>query len=159
MWVSCSLMTDRKIIISIKEKSLIRKVSLQVSTFSDSLLLHFYLHSSIFFRSSYGKAERQHAALLPHRKKVLSSAPPSDPSLCRVCVGSVWVVWFPPTVQRHIVSGIRLSDDSKLPIGFSRCLSLCASPCLLPYNGWDSIQNPYCFHNYFKAKTWRKVLL
>lgn len=54
----------------------------------------------------------------------------------RVCVGTLWVLQLPPTVQRHAVSGVRLTANSKLCIGMNPSvnggLSLCVSPTL----GW-----------------------
>lgn len=34
----------------------------------------------------------------------------------RVCVGSLWVPWLPPTVRRHAFSRFRLIADFKLAI-------------------------------------------
>uniref|UniRef100_A0A3P8NFF9 Ig-like domain-containing protein n=1 Tax=Astatotilapia calliptera TaxID=8154 RepID=A0A3P8NFF9_ASTCA len=34
-----------------------------------------------------------------------------------VCMASLHLFWLPPTVRRHAVSGVRLLDDSKLPVG------------------------------------------
>lgn len=60
------------------------------------------------------------------------STPPSGPGPFLV---SAWVLCrIPPTVQRHTVSGVMLTAESKLPIavsvnGFlSVCLSVCVSP-------------------------------
>uniref|UniRef100_A0A3Q0QUQ2 Delta-like protein n=1 Tax=Amphilophus citrinellus TaxID=61819 RepID=A0A3Q0QUQ2_AMPCI len=41
-----------------------------------------------------------------------------------VCVFSPCLRGFPPTVQRHAVTGVRSTGDSKLPIGVSGCLLL-----------------------------------
>lgn len=38
-------------------------------------------------------------------------------SFFHVCVGSLWVTWFPPTIQRHAGIGGRLIGYSKLPKG------------------------------------------
>lgn len=37
----------------------------------------------------------------------------------RDCMGSLWVLWGPSTVQRNAVTGVRLTGDSKLPIDVS----------------------------------------
>ena len=35
------------------------------------------------------------------------------------CVGSLWVLWLPPTVQKHVKLGVRSTGHSKLPIGLN----------------------------------------
>lgn len=35
--------------------------------------------------------------------------------LCGACMFYTWVLWFPPTAQRHAPSGVRFIGDSKLP--------------------------------------------
>uniref|UniRef100_A0A669CL12 Transmembrane protein 63B n=1 Tax=Oreochromis niloticus TaxID=8128 RepID=A0A669CL12_ORENI len=40
----------------------------------------------------------------------------------RVCVGSLWVLWLPPTVQRHAVSGDGFIGNTKLQIVVCVCV-------------------------------------
>lgn len=63
-----------------------------------------------------------------------------------LCGGSLRALCLPPTVQRHAVSGVRLTGDFKLPAGVNGRLSLCFSPVtapvscpphLLPCGIWD----------------------
>lgn len=42
----------------------------------------------------------------------------------RLCLGSLWVPWLPPKVQRH-ASGVGLIGDSKLSVGVN--VSVCGS--------------------------------
>ncbi|KAL6455456.1 hypothetical protein MHYP_G00360850 [Metynnis hypsauchen] len=67
-------------------------------------------------------------ALSPHSKEGLGSIPRMGDRvpLCvefacspRVCVGFLWVLWFPPTVQRHAVRPI---GHAGLPLGVSVCV-------------------------------------
>lgn len=74
------------------------------------------------------------------------------------CLGSLQVVWLPPTVQRHAVI------NSKLTVGMDDCLSLCVWPVtgwwpsqgvhwLLPSGSWDKLQ-PSCD---LELDKWKKM--
>lgn len=56
-------------------------------------------------------------------------------------MGSLRVLQLPPAVQTRVVSGVRLTGDSKLPMSSNGCLFFCIShgsdwPHLLPYGIW-----------------------
>lgn len=74
-------------------------------------------------------------------KKILGLNPVSG----RVCVGSLWVLWLPPTVQIHAVGRVRLMDDFKLQIRVNDCLFLIVSPaidwpgCTPPLPRWQLV--------------------
>lgn len=68
-----------------------------------------------------------------------------------ICVGSLWLLWLPPTIQRH-APGVKLTGHSQLPMGVwlfvSRhqpCDELETCPgCTLPSLNisWDRLQHP-----------------
>ena len=77
-------------------------------------------------------------------------------SLHGVYVGSLRVLWLPPTVQKKCMLGW-LIGDSKLPVGVSVNIDGCVShlclcgpvmawlpgvPCLSPNDSWDRLQPP-----------------
>lgn len=47
-------------------------------------------------------------------------------------MGSLWVLWFPPTIQMHAVIRVRLTGASKLAadesVSANGCLSLSVTP-------------------------------
>lgn len=69
-------------------------------------------------------------ALSPHNKKETGFQNfyvESACSLC-VCVGFLWILWLPPTEQRHALK-VWLVGDSKLPSGVNVSECLCVSVC------------------------------
>lgn len=56
--------------------------------------------------------------------------------LFHVCVGSLWVTRFLPTIQRHAGIGARLIGYSKLPKGVSVST---VTDWLPPFGSWDKL--------------------
>lgn len=87
--------------------------------------------------------------LLPHRQKVLSLTPSCSQALSvwslhvslHVCVSSRQVFWLSPKVQRHAISVVRLTSDSKLLIGVKVSVNGCLSPCVSPLTDWQPVQD------------------
>lgn len=72
-------------------------------------------------------------ALLLHSEKAAVGGFESTGWLRPFCVGSLWVLWCPPTVQRHV--NLRLICDSELVVGVDGWMDVdflkCATSC--PY--------------------------
>lgn len=74
-------------------------------------------HSAVFKPHTF--ITRVLCLRLPHSKKVLSTVRHVP------CAFSLWTLWLPPTLQKHVVSGARLIGHWKLALGVNGCLSLC----------------------------------
>ena len=63
-----------------------------------------------------------------------------------VCVGSFWVLWLPPTIEKNVYWGVRLIGHSKFSVGVNVSVDGCLSLYVSPGMNWWLVQDvPYLY--------------